>query len=280
LTDTVVLITGASSGIGRACALHLARLGASVYGTTRRSASDVAEELRAELDTNGRIEILEMDVDDDESVRRGVGQVLQRAGRVDALVNCAGFGIAGPIEETRDDEARQILETNLLGTLRVSRAVLPTMRAQKRGTIVNISSIGGRIALPFQGLYSASKFGIEGLSESLRMEVRPFGVRVVLIEPGDFRTGFTDSRQMVGAAGGESPYAKQSAAAVSVAEADERKGATPEVIGRLVGRLIASRSPRLRHTVGPMAERLAVRLKSLLPSRVFEWALRAYYKVN
>ena len=184
LTEAVVLITGASSGIGRACALHFARLGATVYGTTRRSPDDVAGGLRQELDDSVRLEMLEMNVDDDESVRRGIGQVLERAGRIDALVNCAGFGIGGAIEETSDADAMAILETNLLGTLRVCRAVLPSMRQQRGGTIVNISSIGGRIALPFQGLYSASKYGVEGMTEALRMEVRPFGIRVVLVEPG------------------------------------------------------------------------------------------------
>jgi NAD(P)-dependent dehydrogenase (short-subunit alcohol dehydrogenase family) len=280
MIDAVVLVTGASSGIGRACALHLARLGATVYGTTRRSPVDVAKELRVDLGAPERVEVLEMNVDDEASVQRGVEEVLRRAGRIDGLVNCAGFGIAGPIEETDDDEALAILETNLLGTLRVCRGVLPAMRKQGRGTIVNISSIGGRIALPFQGLYSASKFGIEGLTESLRMEVRRFGVRVVLVEPGDFRTGFTDSRRLVRRAVPTSPYAESSSAALSVAEADERKGAAPESIGRLVGRILAARSPRLRYMIGPVFQRLAVRLKSVLPPRAFEWGLRIYYRIK
>jgi NAD(P)-dependent dehydrogenase (short-subunit alcohol dehydrogenase family) len=278
--DSVVLITGASSGIGRACALQLARLGASVYGTTRRAPEDCTDELRRGLPSSARLEVLTMNVNEDSSVLQGIEKILDREGRIDGLVNCAGFGIAGPIEETSDEEAKAILETNLFGTLRVCRAVLPAMRRQGFGTIINVSSIGGRIALPFQGLYSASKYGIEGLSESLRMEVHPFGVRVVLVEPGDFCTGFTDSRQTIRAATPSSPYASSFRAALSVAESDERKGTAPESIGHLVARILAKRSPRLRYTIGPTAQRLALRLKSILPSRTFEWALRAYYRVK
>ena len=189
-----VLIVGASSGIGRTCALHLARCGHRVFGTTRQPTSDVEATLRQELASSDRLEIVTMDVDEAASVSAGVREVEEHAGRIDAVVNCAGFGIGGSIEDTDDDEAKAIFETNLFGTLRVCRAVLPIMRRQGSGTIINISSIGGRIAGPFVGLYSATKFAVEGLSESLRMEVHRFGVRVVLVA-GDFSTGFTDSRK-------------------------------------------------------------------------------------
>jgi len=269
----VVLVIGASSGIGRACALELARRGNRVYGASRRDPADLADERTS-------IEKVRMDVDDDASVRAGVRSILEAEGHIDALINCAGFGFGGALEDTSDEELRAILETNVLGTLRTCRAVLPSMRARGGGTIVNVSSIGGRIALPFQGHYSATKFAVEGLSESLRMEAHPFGVRVVLIEPGDFATGFTDARKTVRDGEGDGPYAKAFARALAVVEKDERGGASPASIGRLVARILDARSPRLRYTVGPLFQRFAVRAKSILPSRFFEWGLRKYYHVG
>jgi len=279
-SSRVVLVTGASSGIGRACTLSLVREGYRVFGTTRRSADEVATDLLQEPGSSDRLAILRMDVDDEDSVTRAVDQVVNRAGRIDGLINCAGFGIAGSVEDTAIDEVKAIFETNLFGTLRVCRAVLPIMREQRTGTIINISSIMGRIALPFQGLYSATKFAVEGASEALRMEVQPFGVRVVLIEPGDFRTGFTDTRLRVQGAQQGGVYAERFRTALSVAESDERSGASPETIGHLVIRILAARSPRLRYLVGPAMQCLAARLKSVLPSRLFEWSLRKYYRVD
>jgi len=277
----VVLVVGASSGIGRACAVHLVERGYAVFGTTRRAPAEVRVSLQAECASADLLDVVAMDVDLDESVAAAVDDVVARAGRIDAVVNCAGFGIGGAIEETGIDEAKAIFETNFFGALRVARAVLPIMRTQGSGTIIHVSSIGGRIALPFQGLYSATKFAVEGLTESLRMEVRRFGIRVVLIEPGDFSTGFTDRRRSVRVAGSPaSPYAETYRAALSVVEKDERGGAAPERIGPLVAKILEARSPRLRHTVGPAFQRIAVRLKGALPSGWFERALRWYYRVG
>ena len=276
----VILVTGASSGIGRACALHLARAGHHVYGTTRRDPTSVAADTTSSHTGTGRLEIIRLDVDDEDSVLSGVQAVVEREGRIDSVVHCAGFGIAGPVEETSEDEARAIFETNLFGTLRISRAVLPVMRAQGSGTMVHLSSIGGRIAVPYQGLYSATKFAVEGLVEALRMEVRRFGIRVVLVEPGDFCTGFTDRRIRVRNALSDGPYSDAFERAIGIAEADERNGQSPESIARLVERILAARSPRIRYTIGPVAQRLAVRLKSLLPSKIFEWALGLYYRTS
>jgi NAD(P)-dependent dehydrogenase (short-subunit alcohol dehydrogenase family) len=221
-----------------------------------------------------------MDVDDDGAVREAIERLMDRAERIDAVVHCAGFGIGGAVEDTEDDEARAIFETNLLGTLRVCRAVLPRMRCQGSGTVVVVSSIGGRIALPFQGLYSATKFAVEGLLEAMSMEVGSFGVRVALIEPGDFHTGFTDRRARVRRSRQGSAYHNAFERALTVIEADERGGATPEPIARLVERVLLSNRPRLRYTIGPLPQRLAVRLKGILPGRAFEKILRVYYRLG
>ncbi len=275
-----VLVVGASSGIGRACVLRLARRGHRVFGTTRCPPGEVEAALRRELGDSDRLEIVRMDVDDADSVDAGVRQVVERAGRIDGVVNCAGFGIGGSIEDTSDEEAKAIFETNFFGTLRVCRAVLPFMRERGSGAIVNVSSIGGRIGLPFQGLYSATKFAVEGLTESLRMEVHRFGIRVVLVEPGDFATGFTDNRRPVRRAEENGAYADAYRAALAVVEKDERGGASPEAIARLVERILVARSPRLRYTVGAAFQRIAVRLKSALPAKLFSWGLRKYYHIE
>lgn len=279
-TRSVVVVTGASSGIGRACAIYLARQGYYVFGTTRRGPDPVATDLRQSLAAGDQLDVMTMDVDDNESVIQALGIIVEKTGRIDAVVNCAGFGIAGAVEETSDEEARAIFETNLLGILRVCRAAIPVMRNQGSGVIINISSIGGRIGLPFQGFYSATKFALEGVTEALRMEIRGFGIRAVLIEPGDFCTGFTDSRHVVKASSSSDTYRASQENVLSIVENDERRGASPDVIARLVARILTRRSPRVRYTVGPVAQKLAAVLKNVLPSRWFEWALSKYYGVS
>lgn len=264
----VVLITGASSGIGKACAEHLAALGHRVYGTSRKGPGK-----------SGSVEIVPMDVTDEGSVREGVQSVSQKAGRLDVVVNNAGMGIAGAVEETSIEEARMQLDTNLLGTLRVCRAALPILRKQGSGLIINISSIGGIIGLPFEGLYSASKFAIEGLTESLRMEVRQFGIRVVLVEPGDIRTAFPEHRVWTKESGDGSPYRASREAAWKVIEHDETHGAAPETVARLVGKLVHKKSPSVRYPVGLFLQKMAVGLKRLLPQGIFEGIIRSTYKM-
>jgi len=277
--ESIVLVTGASSGIGRACALELGRRGALVYAASRRPSDELGADLRRELGPGARIEAVRLDVDRADSVREAVARI-SAAGRLDSVVHCAGFGIGGALEDASDDEACAILETNLLGALRVCREVLPAMRAQGGGTIVLVSSIGGRIGLPFQGLYSATKFALEGLAEALSLEVRAHGIRVVLVEPGDFHTAFTDRRTRLRNAGAGSAYQEAFARALEVIERDERGARTPEPVARLICRILEARRPRLRYTVGPAMQRAALQMKKILPGRVFEAMLAATYRVG
>lgn len=268
---SVVLITGGSSGIGKACADHLAARGYRVFAASR-SISD------GPVDGNPSVHGLRMDVNDESAVVNAVGRLLESAGHLDAVVNCAGFGIGGSIEDTSIDEARRQFETNFFGMLRVCRATLPTLRAQGAGRIVNVSSIAGRIGVPFQGLYTATKYAMEGLTEALRMELRPFSIHVSLIEPGDFCTGFTASRERVaGEATGH--YKERTAHAMDAAESDEMKGHSPQRIGRLLQRVLESRSPRLRYTVGPLSQRLVAMAKPLLPAGFVEREVMKHYNV-
>lgn len=263
--DTRVgLITGASSGIGRACAAHLAACGVRVYGTSRAPSCG---------------SMLQMDVTDDSSVQSAIDTILQREGRLDIVVNNAGIAIAGPLELTSIEEAQRQLDVNLFGAFRVCRAVLPIMRRQGSGYIVNIGSIGGLIAIPYQPLYSASKFALEGMTESLRMEVRQFAIRVVIIEPGDTRTEITQNRKMAAATRDQQVY-RSLAAALKRTSDDEQGGPGPDGVARLLWRIVNTTNPRLRYTVGPAIQRAAVWLKRLPPYAVVEAGMRRYYGLD
>jgi NAD(P)-dependent dehydrogenase (short-subunit alcohol dehydrogenase family) len=265
-SSRVVLITGTSSGIGACCAAYLAERGYRVYGASRSATAPPG------------VVPLSIDVTDDASVSQAVATVLDREGRVDVLINSAGFGIAGAVEDTTMEEAAAQFDVNFFGTVRVCHAVLPVMRSQNAGYIVNIGSIGGVIAIPFQGFYSASKFALEGLSESLRIEVRPFGIHVVVIEPGDHRTGFTQNRRPTAASTGPSAYHNRFERAIARMASDEQNGPKPDAIAHLVQKVIDDPHPRLRYTIGPASQRAAVWLKRLLPNRIVEGIITRYYE--
>ena len=260
----VVLVTGASSGIGQAIARHLAAKGWRVFGTSRRESNDF-----------DGVDMLPMDVDDDNSVNRAVAAILEKTGRLDAVVNNAGWALMGPIEDTPVAEARAQMETNFFGVLRVCRAALPIMREQRRGHIVNISSLGGIFGMPFSGIYSASKFAVEGLSESLRLEMRRFGVQVTLIEPGDMRSQLPLRRRTVQPIRHASAYeiffdrfqAKQAQ--------DEAKAPSPDAVAVLVERILLNPRPAMRYSAGMWDQRMVLPLKRWLPYAWFERILGA-----
>jgi NAD(P)-dependent dehydrogenase (short-subunit alcohol dehydrogenase family) len=202
----VALITGCSSGFGLLTALHFARAGHTVVATVRDPAGATA--LRAAIEEEHLpVEVVALDVTEAASVERAVAGVLQTHGRVDVAVNNAGISLRGAVEDTSLDHARQVLETNVLGPLRVVRAVLPAMRARRQGVIVNVSSVAGKVAQPFGGMYAASKFALEAMSEALHYEVRPFGIRVAIVEPGHFVTRLGENR-LAADPDGDSPYAE------------------------------------------------------------------------
>jgi NAD(P)-dependent dehydrogenase (short-subunit alcohol dehydrogenase family) len=256
-----VLITGCSTGFGRAAAVELTKRGHDVVATARRP------EVLDDLDVAQR---LRLDVDDDASVAEAVGA----AGAVDALVNNAGFGVIGPVEKVPLDDARRQMETNFFGSVRMIQALLPGMRERGSGTIVNVTSLAGRVAPPLDGFYSASKFALEGLSEALHYEVAHFGIRVRLIEPGVFETGFADSAHRVGT--DDAPYdeleRQWEAARGVLLGGEEAPGA--EVVAAIIADSIESTEPKLRWPAGADAEMvLAVRSQST--DEEFEAAMRA-----
>jgi|SRR5450755_68232 NAD(P)-dependent dehydrogenase (short-subunit alcohol dehydrogenase family) len=259
----VALVTGASAGIGRACADRLAAAGWTVVGASRRGTASAGWQG------------LVMNVDDDAAVSSGVSGVLQAHGRLDALVAAAGWGIAGAVEHTTLAEARAQIETNFWGCVRAVQAVLPPMRAQGGGRIVLVSSIGGALGIPYQAFYSASKFALEGLAEGLAYEVAPFGIGVTLVQPGNIVTDFTASRQLAAAAAGDKVYADALARAVGTMERDEANGAPAATVAAVVQKVLDSRRPPRRVSVGKPGERISLVAKRFLPFRVFEAAAKS-----
>ena len=266
----VILVTGASSGIGKSCADLLHRAGYRVYGASRR-ANDLGDSAPP-----GWVS-LRMDVTSEESVREALQHILEREQRLDVLINNAGMGIAAAVEDTSVADALDQFDVNFFGVLRTVRTVLPIMRSQQSGYIVNIGSIGGLIAIPYQGLYSASKFALEGMTESLRLEVGRFGIRVVLIEPGDHRTSFTTARRFTEESSRNPAYTGSFQRAVQRMASDEQNGPEPERVARLVHKVINQATPRLRYTTGPAAQRAAVWLKRVVPYSVIAKLLELYY---
>ena len=263
----VVLVTGASSGIGRATAEHLAARGHVVVGTSRRDGLGAEPWTWAVLD-----------VTDEASVAACVDGVLAAHGRIDAVVNNAGLVMSGAVEDTTLDEARLSFETNVFGAMRLARAALPAMRAQGSGTIVNMGSLAGRVGMPFQGLYSASKFALEGLTEALAQEVAAFGVTVALVAPGDTATPVVDNRVWTaGSRDPASPYAAACARVVAMYEKEERAGAPADGVAALVTAIVEGRRRGPRHVVGPLAQRVMVASRGVVPGGIFHWGMSRYF---
>lgn len=265
----VVFITGISSGFGKCIAEILSQKGNIVYGTSRKT-----------IEVSDKINILKADVTDVESVKAAVGKILEKEGRIDVLVNNAGMGISGPVEYASHEEIKLQMDTNFTGIVNVIQAVLPAMRKQQGGTIINISSIGGLMGLPLQGFYSASKFAVEGLSEALRMELKPFHIKVVVIRPGDFSTSFTANRKINGNLSTTNAYEQQLHKTMSVIEADESKGMKPEYLARKLARIIDQNNPRATYIISTLEQKFAVVLKRLLPTNIFSGILGSHYGIR
>jgi NAD(P)-dependent dehydrogenase (short-subunit alcohol dehydrogenase family) len=257
-------VTGASAGIGLSVANRLHTDGWVVVGASRRGTGP-----------DGGWTPATMDVDDDQSVTAGFESVMHAHKRLDALVACAGWGLAGPVEQTPMEDAKAQLETNFWGAVRVVQAALPIMRRQAAGRIILVSSIGGVIGIPFQAFYSASKFAMEGYGEALAYEVAPFGIEVSLVQPGNVRTDFTGSRRKIRPSEGEDPYAETCAKAVRLMERDEADGVPPDDVAELVAKLLQHKHPRRRVSVGKVGERVGIVAKRVLPHRLFESAAKS-----
>ncbi len=270
-----VLVTGSSSGFGRAVAERFAARGWTVFASMRRP--EAGEALRALAARKGwRLSTPALDVTRDDSVAAAVAAVLaETGGRLDVLVNNAGYYVSGPLEEISPDELRAQLETNVVGVHRVTRAVVPAMRARRDGAVVTVGSISGRVALPIAGAYHASKWALEGMIEAWRLELGPFGVRVTLVEPGPFATAFYANERPAAAALPDGPYAPLLAAYRRQSAALPRPADLGPVVDA-VERAATAAHPRLRWPVGPTS--LSARLRPFVPDRLYEWIMRLAFR--
>lgn len=272
-----VLITGCSSGIGRATALWLAERGWTVWATARR------KESLAELEAKG-CRTLALDVDDEASMERAVRAVEAVHGAVGVLINNAGYSQSGAIEAVPMARVRAQFETNVFGLVRLTQLVLPGMRAQRWGRVVNVSSMGGKLVFPGGGFYHATKYAVEAISDALRFEVRGFGVDVVVIEPGLIRSGFGDAAasRMEGAADGADPYARFHESVAHATREIYEKGplsklaGVPEDVARAIEKAIRAKRPRARYTVSGSAKLLLAQ-RALLSDRAWDAFLRSNF---
>ena len=262
----VIIITGASSGFGKATAELLASKGNKVYGFCRREM------------TNNRIQYMQCDVRNREQIARQVASIVAEEGRVDVLINNAGMGIGGALELASEEEIDIQMGTNFMGCVNLCQAVLPYMRQQRSGKIINLSSVGGLMGLPYQGFYSASKFAIEGFSEALAAEVKRFGINVCLVEPGDFATGFTASRRNSQSTLDNPDYGPVFKRTLGLIEKEENGGLQPYVLARRIARLVECKQPPLRNVVANLEQWLSTVIKRLLTGNQMVGILRNYYK--
>lgn len=263
----VILITGVSSGFGKAMAVRLAKDGHKVYGTVRRPMEPIEG-----------VTFLSADVRDSEAIASEFSRLMETEGRLDVFINNAGMGIGGPLEYNSVEDINTQMDVNFMGMVRWLSHVIPVMRRQGGGKILCMSSIGGLMGLPYQGAYSASKFAIEGYCEALRLELRGTGVNVVVIEPGDFSTGFTATRKSVCPAEVAQSYPSYERSLKGI-EKDEMSGLKPEYLADKIASIVKKKRPAYNYVVASFLQKLAVFAKWLLPKRIFAWILSMYYNL-
>jgi NAD(P)-dependent dehydrogenase (short-subunit alcohol dehydrogenase family) len=266
----IILITGISSGFGKETASLLAQAGHTVYGTVRQKVG--ADPLVNEL---------LMDLTDSKSIDAAAETVIKNEGRIDVLINNAGMHTGGPVETLPLEIIQLQIQTNFLGLVQLTQAVLPVMRKQGSGTIINLSSIGGLMGLPYQGIYSSMKFAVEGFSEALRMEVKQFNINIIVINPGDFHTCNSMSRRgFLSPTSERDPYHAQFARTLSIIENDENKGWEPKILAKRLVRIIGCKNPKHRYIIASAEQKLAVVLKLILPGKLFSMLLRNHYGIK
>ena len=264
----VVLITGGSSGIGKSIGEFLHHKGYLVYGTSRNP----------ERITNSVFPLIALDVRDKVSIQKAVAEIISKTGKLDIVINNAGVGITGPIEEIPTEEIKSNFETNLFGPIEVMKAVLPQMREQKSGLIINITSIAGYMGLPYRGIYSASKGALELITETLRMEVKSFGIHISNVAPGDFATNIAASRfhaPLIAGSAYEIPYGKT----LKMMDEHVDSGSNPNEMAEAIYKIIQNPSPKIHYKVGAFLQKFSIVLKRILPDKMYEKMLMNHYRL-
>lgn len=263
----VVLVTGASSGIGKSIALLLSSKGNKVYGTSRNP-----------KDENLGFEMLALDVTKPESISKCIDTILKNDNKIDVLINNAGMGITGPVEDTPTEEMRRVFDTNFFGAVDVIKAVLPHMRKNGFGQIVNITSIAGYMGLPYRGIYSATKGAFELTMEALRMEVKEFGITVTNVAPGDVATNIAAGRYHTPVFE-NSAYKEKYQANLNLMDEHVDSGMSPEKMAQKVCQILQKKNPKVHYKVGGFMEKFGIVLKRILPDKVYEKLLMNHYKL-
>ncbi|GAB4039865.1 SDR family oxidoreductase [Spirosoma sp. 48-14] len=263
----IILITGASTGLGETIATYLAQKGFTVYGTSR----SIEQKSKPFL-------TMDLDVCNEASIQKGVNRIIEKHGRIDVLINNAGLAIAGPVEALPLAEVQRVFDTNVFGTIRTIQAVLPTMRQQKSGLIINISSIAAEAGLPFRGGYCASKAAVDRLTEALRLELASFGIQACYIQPGGTKTDINKNRLRVSLPA-NSAYKETFDRTYALIDESVSEGIEPDVFGPLVEKIIQSPQVDRLYRVGKSLEKFSVLLKSILPTGIYERMIRNHYKM-
>ncbi len=266
--NKVVLITGGSSGIGKSIGEFLFHKGFTVYGTSRNPDKVI----------NSIFPLIELDVRNSSSIEKAVTKIIAITGKIDVVINNAGVGITGPLEEIPTEEIKNNFETNFFGPIEVMKAVLPQMRKQNSGLIINITSIAGYMGLPYRSIYSASKGALEIITESLRMEVAPFGIQITNVAPGDFATNIASGRYhapIIKGSAYEIPYSQ------TLKTMDEHvdSGSNPNQMAEAIYHIIQTPNPKIHYKVGAFIQKFSIVLKRILPDKVYERMLMNHYKL-
>ncbi|MEY8848666.1 SDR family oxidoreductase [Psychroserpens sp. XS_ASV72] len=264
----VVLITGGSSGIGKTVGEFLFQKGFKVFGTSRNP----------ERYKNSSIDLVALDVTDSNSIKKAIATVVERAGRIDILINNAGAGITGPMEEIPLQEMKRNFDTNFFGPIEVIKAVLPQMRSQNSGLIINITSIAGYMGLPYRGVYSASKGALELITEAFRMEIKDFNIKMTNLAPGDFATNIAAGRYHAPVVKG-SPYETKYGEVLKSIDEDVDSGNDPLMVAKAVYKIINTSTPKIHYKVGAFMQKFSIVLKRILPDKVYEKLLLNHYKL-
>ncbi|MFW5760537.1 MAG: SDR family oxidoreductase [Cyclobacteriaceae bacterium] len=261
----IVLITGASSGLGHGMGKYLAEKGYRVYGTSRKA-----------LPAQGKVKMVTMDVNESESIRSAIAKIKEEAGGIDVLINNAGLGLAGVIEHLQMNDLEKVFQTNVFGLLRTCQEVLPLMREQRSGLIINISSIGSEMGLPYRGGYSASKAAVDRITEAMRMEVKQFGIKACIVQPGDIKSNINANRVTSPVPTG-SPYKEKFDIAHKGMNEGVSGGMDPLLFGPVIEKIIKSKNPKVYYRIGKPTEKLSILVKRILPGKQFEKILMKHF---
>lgn len=265
----VVLITGGSSGIGKTVGNFLQKKGYRVYGSSRNP----------QQVTGSLFPLVAIDVRNSETIQQAVQEIIEKEGRIDVLINNAGVGITGPVEEIPLEEIQNNFHTNVFGPIEMMKAVLPFMRQQKSGLIINVTSIAGYMGLPYRGIYSASKGALELITESIRMEVKPFNIKVTNVAPGDFATDIA-SRRFHAPVLDQSPYKQIYGQQLATIDEDVNDGGDPIEMAQAIDQIIQSKNPKVHYKVGAFMQKFSIFLKKILPDTMYEKMLMNHYKIK